>query len=171
MQWCSERQGSLQLAVLCMVQSSCCRLKVREQPNSTVRRKSASERGQCQKPSASHLCSELCSTLLTEPLSRYAFGHSWPHGRHLELHQSKVPFISCLLTEATGNHPLFTLTLSPPAGSEEEHPQCAAVRPLPLDSPIGHWWSLYRVLRYILGSQDDWWQRKIEKYCPATQNL
>lgn len=48
------------------------------------------EGSNAKKPFVSHLCSELGSTLLTELLGRYAFGHSQPHRRHLKLHPTDI---------------------------------------------------------------------------------
>ena len=137
MQWCSRRQGSLHLYSACMGQSSCCSLKVRdftlgkERERAMERKK---ERERCQKPSVSHLCSELRPTLLTEPsLSCYAFGHHDPTG-DTKAAQNCNSCPLCWPRSLGITH--FTLGLSPPAGSPGEQPQCAAVRlehPLPQD--------------------------------------
>lgn len=81
------------------------------------------EGGSAKKPFVSHLCSELRSTLLTELLGRYAFGHSQPH-RTLKAAPNWHSY--------PGKRPLgitrFTPALSPPSGSGWHRPQCSAAR-------------------------------------------
>ena len=83
------------------------------------------EREQCQKPSVSHLCSDLRPTLLTEPVSRYAFGHPRPPPETLKAAPNSRSHPMCWLRPL--GITVFTPALSPPAGSDGGEPLCAAV--------------------------------------------